>query len=184
MITLHGGRDLTLRAFRPDEIDAALEQVAAAELASGDREAVSRKRERLERSGTRTDWEVWFAIEAEGRLVGDIQGRCSDHAMPPGVWELGIELWDEKDRGRGIGHDACAMLVSYLFDRESAIRVQATTDVDNAAMRRTLERFGFGFEGVLRGFMPGAQGPPRDYAMYGMTADDWMEMRNGWTRTS
>ena len=176
MITLHGELGVTLRAFRADEIDAALRRVAAAELAAGDDAAVGRKRERLERSGTRTEWEVWFAIEVQGRVVGDIQGRCSDTAMPPGVWELGVELWEERDRGRGIGHEACALLVSYLFDRESAIRVQATTDVDNVAMRRTLERFGFGFEGVLRGFMPAADGPPRDYAMYGMTNAVWTEM--------
>ena len=48
--------------------------------------------------------------------------------------------------------------------------MQLTTDVDNAAMRRVAERLGFGFEGVLRGFMPIGEGP-RDYAMYGMTRD-------------
>jgi RimJ/RimL family protein N-acetyltransferase len=51
--------------------------------------------------------------------------------------------------------------------------VQATTDVDNVSMRRVLEALGFGFEGVLRGFMPDADGPPRDYAMYGVTRGAW-----------
>jgi RimJ/RimL family protein N-acetyltransferase len=46
------------------------------------------------------------------------------------------------------------LLCAYLFEHEDAVRVQATTDVDNAAMRRALEHVGFGFEGVLRGFMP------------------------------
>ena len=92
--------------------------------------------------------------------------------MPPGVWELGIELWDGADRGRGIGRRTIALLSSHLFERERAIRVQATTDVDNAAMRRVLEHLGFAFEGVLRGFMPAGSGPPRDYAMYGLTKAD------------
>jgi RimJ/RimL family protein N-acetyltransferase len=113
-----------------------------------------------------------FAVEAEGRLVGDVQGRCLRFAMPPGVWELGIELWDAADRGRGIGRQTIALLSSHLFEREHAIRVQATTDVDNAAMRRVLEHLGFAFEGVLRGFMPAGSGPPRDYAMYGLTKAD------------
>ena len=110
-----------------------------------------------------------FAVEADGRLVGDVQGRCLRFAMPPGVWELGIELWDAADRGRGIGRQTIALLSSHLFEREDAIRVQATTDVDNVAMRRVLEHLGFAFEGVLRGFMPAGSGPPRDYAMYGLT---------------
>jgi len=92
--------------------------------------------------------------------------------MPPGVWELGIELWDAADRGRGIGRQSIALLSSHLFEREDAIRVQATTDVDNAAMRRVLEHLGFAFEGILRGFMPTGSGPPHDYAMYGLTKAD------------
>jgi RimJ/RimL family protein N-acetyltransferase len=109
-------------------------------------------------------------------------------AMPPGVWELGVELWDEADRGRGYGREACALLAAHLFEAQGAIRVQATTDVDNAAMRRTLETLGFGYEGVLRGFMPQPEGGPRDYAMYAMTDEDHRTIteRSGapWTRTS
>ena len=171
MTAVRGDRVL-LRGFGPDEIEAVLPRVAPAELAAGDETAVARKRGRLERSGERTEWEIWFAIEAEGRLVGDIQGRYSDQAMPAGVWELGIELWDEADRRRGYGREACALLTSHLFDAEGAIRVQATTDVDNAAMRRTFEKLGFGCEGILRGFMPQSEGEPRDFAMYAMTKQD------------
>jgi RimJ/RimL family protein N-acetyltransferase len=40
-------------------------------------------------------------------------------------------------------------------------------------MRRVLEALGFRFEGILRGFMPDPPGPPRDYAMYGVTRSDW-----------
>ena len=68
-----------------------------------------------------------------------------------------------------------ALLSAYLFEHEDAVRVQATTDVDNAAMRGALERLGFGFEGVLRGFMPDPDGPPHDYAMYGLTRAAWTD---------
>ena len=169
MIELRGN-DLLLRGLAPDEIHEVLARVASVEIAAGDEAAVARKRARLECSGERTEGVIWFASDAGGRLVGDVQGRCSEIVMPPGVWELGIELWDEADRGRGYGREACALLTSHLFEAESAIRVQATTDVDNAAMRRTLETLGFGYEGVLRGFMPQPEGDARDYAMYAMTA--------------
>lgn len=166
MTTIHGER-VVLRAFRDEEFPRALEREPAADIER--REA---RRQRLVLSGTRTDWEIMFAVEAEGRLVGDIQARCSDQAMPPGVWEIGIDLWEETDRGRGIGREAVTLLVGHLFAREGAHRVQATTDVENAAMQSVLERCGFAFEGVLHDFMPVADGPARDYAMYAITASD------------
>ena len=180
-MTVLRGRAVTLRAFREDEIDLALERFPFPDVGGGAVRA--RRRERLAASGTRTASEILFAIEAEGGLVGEIQGRSPEDAMPPGVFELGIELYELADRGRGLGTDAVATLSSYLFEEERAIRVQATTDLDNVAMRRTLVRLGFGFEGVLRAFMPTADGA-LDYAMYGITRDDWENTRDGWTRTS
>jgi len=178
------GARVLLRGARPDEIEAVLRRVAAVELEARDEAAVERKRTRLRRSGERNDTEVWFVVEVGGRLVGDIQGRSSRMAMPPGVWELGVELWEEADRGRGHGREACALLTSYLFEEQGAIRVQATTDLDNTAMRRTLETLGFGFEGTLRGFMPQPEGSARDYAMYGVTDRDWRSVRERWIRAS
>jgi RimJ/RimL family protein N-acetyltransferase len=54
-----------------------------------------------------------------------------------------------------------------------AHRVQASTDVRNTAMRTVLERLDFTFEGVMRGFMPTAGGGRADYALYGLTREDW-----------
>jgi RimJ/RimL family protein N-acetyltransferase len=164
--TIRGSR-VTLRPFRPEEIEPAMAHAPAQ--TEGHRAAWRR---RLALSGTRTDWEILFAIEADGRLVGDAQARSSEQAMPPGVWEIGLDLWDEADRGKGIGGDVVALLTRHLFAREGAHRVQATTDVENVPMRRALERCGFRLEGVLRGFMPAADGPPRDHAMYAITRGD------------
>jgi RimJ/RimL family protein N-acetyltransferase len=173
------GTRVLLRGFAPHEIDEAIRRIGGG-LPLADDGQVLRRRERLERSGARNGWEVLFAIEAEGRLVGDAQGRSSDLALPPGVWEIGIELWDEADRGRGLGREAVGLLSSHLFEHEGATRVQATTDVDNDAMRRTLHGLGFSFEGVLRGFMPVPGGTPRDYAIYGITKVDWTTEKDGW----
>ncbi len=176
-----------LRAFRPDEIDPAIRRMFSGSsmvLVGEEDDRARRLRARLERSGARNEWEVLFAIEAEGRLVGDAQGRCSDMAMPPGVWEIGLELWDDADRGRGLGREVVRLLTSYLFADQEAIRVQASTDVGNRSMQRLLDRLGFAREGVLRGFMPNADGPPRDYAMYGLTRRDWEAAGDTWTRTS
>jgi RimJ/RimL family protein N-acetyltransferase len=186
-VTELDGARVTLRAFRPEEIELASRRMAAGSstvLVGPDEERVRRFRSRLERSGSRNEWEVLFAIEADERLVGDAQGRCSETALPPGVWEIGLELWDDADRGRGLGRETVQLLTAYLFTQQEAIRVQASTDVSNRAMQGVLDRLGFVREGTLRGFMLAPDGPPRDYVMYGITREDWEEARNRWTRTS
>ncbi|MEP7059168.1 MAG: GNAT family protein [Actinomycetota bacterium] len=114
---------------------------------------------------------VELAIEANGRVVGDIQGRRDPYLVS--LFEIGITLFDAADRGRGIGRDALSLMTGHLFEKEEAHRVQLSTDVANAAMRRAAEAAGFTFEGVLRGFWPSAaDGAAADYAMYAMTRHD------------
>jgi RimJ/RimL family protein N-acetyltransferase len=121
-------------------------------------------------SGELEDGRLDLAVEVDGRFVGTVQARRPDGAFPPGVYEIGIDL-DLTERGKGYGREAVRLLVERLFEREGAARVQASTDVRNAAMRRVLEQTGFESEGVLRGFMPDADGRA-DYAMYGLLRSD------------
>ena len=174
MTRLAGGR-VRLRSYRPDEASILESTWAAAEWfapkGTGPRALAERVRERIGRSGSFSEGVVVFAIEADGRLVGEVQARQPINGLPRGVFELGIELFEGSDRGRGLGGEAVVALTRHLFDNEGAHRVQLSTDVDNAAMRRVSERIGFSFEGVLRSFMPGPDGP-RDYAMYAITEHD------------
>jgi len=169
------GDRVTLRAYRGDEASILESTWADAEwfapAGTGPRELAARVRERIRRSGSFSEGVVVLAIEADGRLIGEVQARQPVNGLPPGVFELGIELFDDADRGRGLGAEAVVAMTRHLFDDGGAHRVQLTTDVDNAAMRRVAERVGFRFEGVLRSFMPGPDGP-RDYAMYGLTRHD------------
>lgn len=135
-------------------------------------------RERIDRSGEFDGTELLLGIQVGDRLVGEIQARQPRMGLPLGVFELGIDLFDEADRGRGIGTEALAQLLTRLFEHEGAHRVQVTTDVDNVAMRRVSERLGFAFEGVMRSFMPSANGP-RDFALYGITLQDRREVPPG-----
>ncbi|HEX9123651.1 MAG TPA: GNAT family protein [Actinomycetota bacterium] len=170
------GALVVLRPFRPDELEAlvAVRKREPAFMGDGSRTPEEALRRRIATSGTATRHEIFFAIEADGRLVGEIQGRRSAEALPPGVFELGIEVYDASDRGRGYASEAISLLSSHLFECEGAHRVQASTDLENGPMRRVLERLGFAFEGVLRGFMPTAA-MPRDYAMYAITSSDRRE---------
>jgi RimJ/RimL family protein N-acetyltransferase len=113
------------------------------------------------------DGRLELAVEFEGQLCGSIQARAPERAWPPGVCELGIELVAAV-RGRGIGTEAVRLLGEHLVENGYP-RVQASTDVENIAMRRALERAGYAFEGVLRAFMPTGEDVRADYALYAMT---------------
>jgi len=168
------GERVTLRAFREDEFERVLQAAQAAPVGDGihwgprDPEPI---RQKIEASGTWHEGWIEFAIEADGRVVGEIQARSIRRAMPQGVFELGVEIYDHADRRRGLGAEAVKEITAYLFRDEAATRVQVSTDVENVGMRAVAERLGFTFEGVQRGFMP-SSGGPRDYAMYGVTRAD------------
>ena len=92
-----------------------------------------------------------LAIVERGELVG----RVDWFASTWGPWAtsacatIGIGVL-EGARGRGVGRAAQQRLVDYLFHHTRYERVQAFTDVTNAAERRALEAVGFELEGVLR----------------------------------
>jgi RimJ/RimL family protein N-acetyltransferase len=131
-----------------------------------------RLRKRVEHSGELVDGWLDFGIEADGRLVGDITARSPKNAFPPGVFEFGITLFEDADRGKGYGREATELMTTHLFEAADASRVQATTAVDNVAMRRVLEALGFVHEGTLQAFMPGPDGRD-DYTMYAVTREAW-----------
>jgi ribosomal-protein-alanine N-acetyltransferase len=133
--------------------------------------AVERFRKRIERSGELVDGKLWFGIEADGALVGDIEARQPVDALPPGVFEIGIALFPDSQR-QGLGSDAVETLTRYLFEAAGAGRVQAGTATWNEPMQKVLERLGYRREGVMRAFMP-ASGGRDDYVLYAVTRADW-----------
>jgi RimJ/RimL family protein N-acetyltransferase len=156
------GERVLLRGFRADELDALYEGRLRSTTMIGevDRE---RLRGRVEVSGSWHGGGLDLAVEVDGELVGAVDVRENRGIMPPGVCELGIELWAEA-RGSGLGTDAVAALTRWLHDTGFP-RVQAGTDVGNAPMRRALEKAGFACEGTMRAFMRDGDGRA-DYALY------------------
>lgn len=176
------GTLITLRQFKPDEVDAAWAGLAAQDEAAHPRarpedrqpNASDAFRRRLSRSGQLWRGCLDLAIDRRGRLVGQIQARTNPkQTLPPGVFEIGVILYRETDRGKGYGRDAVELLTGWLFDHALAERVQAGTDADNGPMRLVLERLGFQFEGILRSFGPMPDGTRRDGAMYAVLRPEW-----------
>ena len=164
------GSQLTLRPVTETD----LPSVARASMPwalQGESEADVLRRLRDRHRGAVPFAAVEFAIEMEGRLIGDIQARRDPYLA--GVFEIGIVVFEDADKGRGVGREVLSLMTAQLFEHEGAHRVQLNTDVGNTAMRRAAEAAGFTFEGVLRGFWPPkGDEPPADYAMYAKTKRD------------
>jgi ribosomal-protein-alanine N-acetyltransferase len=126
----------------------------------------------VRRSGTFVDGVLYMAVETDGRLVGEVDVRRGSTGLPSGVFELGVELYEERSRGEGFGSEAIELVVEYLFEQEAAERLEARTAVDNEAMCRVLEKLGFVREGVLRGYVAGEAGRS-DYVIYGLLRNEW-----------
>jgi RimJ/RimL family protein N-acetyltransferase len=108
------------------------------------------RRRRYEENGLLSSEYSVLVIDVDGAIAGFVNWRVPEATRPPGApYEIGILLFPEF-RGRGIGTIAQGMLVDHLFATTTVHRVQATTQVDNDAERRSLERLGFVCEGVMR----------------------------------
>ena len=74
-------------------------------------------------------------------------------------------------RGRGVGGAAQAELVDLLFRHTATHRVEASTDVENLAEQRALERASLRREGVVRGAQ-WREGRRHDMVLYGVVRTD------------
>lgn len=168
------GTHVRLRAFRRDELETVWPIHAAGRCARG--LSLRGGKQRLARlfrqSGTLEHDLLYLAIEADGVLVGEIDARRRSTGLPPGVFELGIELYGPVARGQGVGTAAVELLVERLFANERAERLEVRTALDNSAMRRVLEKLGFVHEGTLRRYVPGEAGRS-DYAIYALLRTEW-----------
>jgi RimJ/RimL family protein N-acetyltransferase len=159
------GRSIVLRRYREDELDGVVDARRRSQHSVGepDRDWIRR---RIENSGGWFEGQLDVAIEGAGQLVGTLDARAPLRAMPPGVCEIGIEIF-EQERGKGLGTEAVRLFSEWLL-ANGYPRVQASTDLRNAPMRRIFEKLGWEFEGVLRAFMP--DGADRaDYGLYSLT---------------
>jgi len=87
----------------------------------------------------------------DGVVIGDV----SWHPVMYGPNEqsralnIGIALYPDA-RGHGFGTEAQRLLAELLLEQFDVERIEASTDVDNVAEQRSLEKAGFTREGVVR----------------------------------
>lgn len=112
-------------------------------------------------------------VEWGDRLVGSVSWSPVLYGPTHGsrAWMIGIGL-AEQFRGQGVGTVAQRALAEALFAATDAHRVEASTDVENIAEQRSLERAGFTREGVLRGAQYRSDGRHHDLVMYSLVRGD------------
>lgn len=87
----------------------------------------------------------------DGLVIGDVSWHATRYG--PGdtsrALNMGIALYPEA-RGQGFGTEAQRLLAELLLDRFEVERIEASTDVDNIAEQRALDKAGFTREGIIR----------------------------------
>lgn len=89
-----------------------------------------------------------------------------------GLGEVGYAL-TSSTQGRGIMTRALAMLIEEAFRRAPLERLEARCALDNSASRRVLEKNGFRYEGVLRGYFK-LRGRRIDNLLFALLRTDYL----------
>lgn len=112
-----------------------------------DRAALARGPFRNDRNG-----ELMIERLDDGQPIGLVSWHRVAYGPNEGsaAWNIGISLLPDV-RGLGFGSEAQRLLADYLFAATPLDRVEASTDVNNIAEQRSLEKAGFVREGLLRG---------------------------------
>ena len=118
----------------------------------------------------RWDTDPRLAVVIDGRVAGSVDIR-----IDPGkrTAEIGFSI-SRPHWGAGYMTEAVSAVVAWAFRARELAKMWATTDVDNVAAIRVLEKVGMAREGVLRGHHPGRHGVGRvDVAQYGLLRSEW-----------
>ena len=114
---------------------------------------------------------VSFAVEVDGELAGMIQ---FGEELDPDYKRAEIDLFLAAAlHGQGIGRDAIATLVRYLFKERGHHRLTMDPAVENERGIRCYTAVGFRPVGVMRRYERVADGTYRDALLMELIADDF-----------
>lgn len=131
-------------------------------------------RETLAKGPLRNERNGMLLVEriGDGTVIGTVSWHLVRYGPNPesDAWMFGIDLIAET-RGQGFGTEAQRLLVDYLFATTAVNRVEASTDVENVAEQRSLEKAGLIREGIARGAQY-RDGAYHDLVVYARLRDD------------
>ena len=104
--------------------------------------------------------------------TGDGLGIIELHFTSNDPALAGVGFWLRREaRGQGAATKALRLVARWAFEALGVERLHLTTAPENVASQRVAERAGFTREGLLRGWMPTANGR-RDSLMYSLLPSD------------
>lgn len=106
-----------------------------------------------------------IALKETGEVIGMIDPRIEGPKLGVG-YVAARAHW-----GKGYVPEATRASLAWAFQQPPIYRVYATTDVENIASRRVLEKVGMQCEGLLRKYIihPNISDVPRDSYIYAIT---------------
>jgi ribosomal-protein-alanine N-acetyltransferase len=119
--------------------------------------------------GFSTHFRVVVVLKETGEPVGTI--GLYYYTKESRRAELGYDLLKEH-WGMGLMTEAVEEVLRYAFEELNLNRVEATTDSENGASNRVLERTGFTLEGRLRERHIN-KGGPHDELFFGLLVSEW-----------
>ena len=118
---------------------------------------------------------TFVILKNSGDLIGvirlfDLGSGPEDDETP--LFDIKLK---EEHRGKGIGKKALGWLTDFVFTNyPNKLRFEATTRIDNIAMRKVFEKCGFVKEAHYRQAWPDAEGNRYDCAGYAVLKSDWL----------
>jgi RimJ/RimL family protein N-acetyltransferase len=112
-----------------------------------------------------TRFPYMIILKETGEVIGMIDPRVEGPKVGIG-YVAARAHW-----GKGYVTEATRAIIDWVFQQPSMYRVYATTDIENVASRRVLEKVGMQCEGVLRKYIlhPNISDIPRDSYIYAIT---------------
>ncbi|MFZ5878149.1 MAG: GNAT family N-acetyltransferase [Chloroflexota bacterium] len=109
-----------------------------------------------------TRFPYMITLKETGEVIGMIDPRIEGTKVAIGY------VMGRAHQGHGYMTEALRALIDWAFQQPTIYRVYATTDVENVASRRVMEKAGMSCEGVLRKFIlhPNISAVPLDSFMY------------------
>lgn len=112
-----------------------------------------------------TRFPYMIVIRKSGEVLGMLEARIECPRMEIG-YVAARAHW-----GKGYMPEATQAIIDWAFQQPAIYRIYATTDVENTASQRVLEKVGMQCEGILRKYIihPNLGDVPRDSYIYAIT---------------
>ncbi|HEX4850999.1 MAG TPA: GNAT family N-acetyltransferase, partial [Puia sp.] len=129
----------------------------------------------LEEKVNKNQYPFTIILRSSGKVVGST--RLMNIQPEHRKIEIGFTWFHPDYWGSAVNIESKLLLLTYCFEKLTAVRVQFRTDENNIRSRKAIEKIGGKFEGVIRNDMLRENGTRRNSAYYSIIEDEWKEIK-------